>query len=148
MRRPTGAGRAGLAMLVLAFALLAGCGRKLPPIQPGSYPPPAVKDLAYQVRGEDIVLTWSVPRAQPEKDSPAAGFRVLRSRQTEPEAECVTCPPKFQEVGNLRPSGPDASDSMQFRDRLETGYHYQFKVRSYSDQGREGRDSNVVHLTF
>ena len=71
--------------------LLAGCGRKLPPIQPGTYPPPAVRDLAFQVRGEEVVLSWTVPAGSPDKDSPAVGFKVLRSRQTEQEvAECQT----------------------------------------------------------
>jgi hypothetical protein len=140
-------GRLAFALGLLAVAALAGCGRKLPPIQPGSYPPPAVKDLGYRMQGEEIVLTWTVPAAAPEKDSPAVGFKVLRSRQTEAEAECRSCPPKFQEVANVRPSGPVETGGMQYVERLEPGYRYQFKVRSYTALNREGRDSNVVHVT-
>ena len=104
--RTGGPVRIALALALAAVLLVAGCGRKLPPIQPGTYPPPAVKDLSYRIQGEEVVLTWTVPAAAPEKDSPAVGFKVLRSRQTEAEAECQSCPPKFQEVGNVRPSGP------------------------------------------
>jgi hypothetical protein len=144
--RPRHPGRLALVLALLALAVLAGCGRKLPPIQPGTYPPPAVKDLAFQIRGEEVVLTWAVPPDAPEKESPAVGFKVLRSRQTETEAECQTCPPKFQPIGDVRPSGPAVPGGMQYVDRLEPGYRYQYKVRSYSAVGTEGRDSNVVHL--
>jgi hypothetical protein len=136
-----------IALVLVAVLLLAGCGRKLPPIQPGSYPPPAVKDLGYRVQGEEIVLTWTVPAAAPEKDSPAVGFKVLRSRQTEAEAECLSCPPKFQEVADVRPSEPVETGGVQHVERLEPGYRYQFKVRGYTAINREGRDSNVVHVT-
>lgn len=139
--------RIAFALAVAAVLLAAGCGRKLPPIQPGSYPPPAVKDLGYRVQGEEIVLMWTVPAAAPEKDSPAVGFKVLRSRQTEAEAECQSCPPKFQEVANVRPSGPIETGDVQHVERLEPGYRYQFKVRGYTALNREGRDSNVVHVT-
>jgi hypothetical protein len=140
-------GRAGLVVALVLAAAIAGCGRKLPPIQPGSYPPPAVKDLVYQVRDEEVVLTWSIPAATSEKESPAAGFKVLRSRQTEAEAECTTCPPKFQAISDVRSPGPVTTAAMHYADRLEPGYRYQYKVRGYSAGGREGRDSNVVHLS-
>lgn len=134
-------------MLALLAALLAaGCGRKLPPIQPGSYPPPVVKNLSGAVRGAEAVLTWTVPSGDPDKDTPAVAFRVLRSRQTAEEAECATCPPVFQSIGELRPLQAAAGEPLQYTDRLEPGYRYQYKVRSISSLGREGRDSNVVHL--
>ena len=145
-RTPRACGPVRIALVLVAVLLLAGCGRKLPPIQPGTYPPPAVKDLGYRVQGEEVVLSWTVPAAAPEKDSPAVGFKVLRSRQTEAEAECLNCPPKFQEVANVRPFGPVETGGVQHVERLESGYRYQFKVRSYTALNREGRDSNVVHI--
>ena len=146
-RIPRACGAVRIALVLAAVMLLAGCGRKLPPIQPGSYPPPAVKDLGYRVQGEEVVLSWTVPAAAPEKDSPAVGFKVLRSRQTEAEAECLSCPPKFQEVADVRPSEPVETGGVQHVERLESGYRYQFKVRGYTAMDREGRDSNVVHVT-
>jgi hypothetical protein len=146
--RPRYPVRFALVLAAAAIAVLAGCGRKLPPIQPGTYPPPAVRDLAFQVRGEEVVLSWTVPAGAPDKDSPAVGFKVLRSRQTEQEvAECQSCAPRFQAVGDVRPMDPVESGAMQYVERLEPGYRYQYKVRSYSASNREGRDSNVVHLT-
>ena len=146
--RPRHPVRFALVLAAAAIAVLAGCGRKLPPIQPGTYPPPAVRDLAFQVRGEEVVLSWTVPAGSPDKDSPAVGFKVLRSRQTEQEvAECQSCAPKFQAVGDVRPTDPVESGGLQYVERLEPGYRYQYKVRSYSASNREGRDSNVVHIT-
>ena len=143
--------RALLVSVLVLVAAAGGCGRKLPPIQPGTYPPAAVKDLAFQLRDGDVVLTWSPPAATAEKDAPAVGFKVLRSRQTEEEAQCVTCPPPFREIGDVRasipPPGETAPRGLQYTDRIEPGYRYQYKVRSYSAVGKEGRDSNVVHVT-
>jgi hypothetical protein len=50
-------------------------------------------------------------------------------------------------VGDVRPAGPVGSGGMQYVERLEPGYRCQYKVRSYSALNREGRDSNVVHIT-
>ena len=143
--------RALLACALVLVAAAGGCGRKLPPIQPGTYPPAAVKDLAFQLRDGDVVLTWSPPATTADKDAPAVGFKVLRSRQTEEEAQCATCPPPFREIGDVRPPGPSPDAitprGVQYTDRIEPGYRYQYKVRSYSALGKEGRDSNVVHIT-
>jgi hypothetical protein len=135
-----------LVLALLSAVLAAGCGRKLPPIQPGSYPPPAVRNLSGAVLGVEAVLTWTVPPGDPDKDTPAVAFRVLRSRQTAEEVECATCPPVFSVIGELRPSQATAGAPLQYTDRLEPGYRYQYKVRTISSLGREGRDSNVVHL--
>jgi len=134
------------AILAVVFMLggVEGCGRKLPPIQPGTYPPPAVKDLAYELKDGELTLSWTTPAVQKEKESPAVGFKILRARQTSSEAECQTCTVRFQVVGDVRPAGKEPSERLQFQDRLESGYKYRYKVKGYTTPEAEGKDSNVV----
>jgi len=129
---------------VFVFGSLEGCGRKLPPIQPGTYPPPAVKDLAFEVQDGELILSWTVPAVQKEKESPPVGFKVLRARQTLAEAECQTCTVRFQVVGDVHVVGKEPAERLQFKDRLESGYKYRYKVRGYTTPEAEGKDSNVV----
>ena len=139
-----------LAMLLIGICLAnagVGCGRKMDPIRPGVYPPPAVRDLAYQINGSAIVLTWFVPVAQGEQEAPAAGFKILRARQTPAEAECQTCPVRFQVIGEVTARGRSAISRPGFRDKLEPGFTYRYKVKAYSSEGIEGKDSNVIVLT-
>jgi hypothetical protein len=132
-------------MAVLILGLPAGCGRKLPPIQPGTYPAPAVKDLSFEVQDAQLTLSWTVPAARNEKESPATGFKILRARQTLSEAECQTCSVRFEVIQDLPIAGKGTGERMQFQDRLEPGYKYRYKVRGYTAAGAEGKDSNVVH---
>jgi hypothetical protein len=136
-----------VAMAALLLVAPGGCGRKMPPIQPGTYPPPAVKNLAFEMRDDRLTLFWTAPVAKGEKESPAVGFRILRARQTASEAECQTCSVRFQTVGDVRLAGRDPSERLQFQDRLEPGYKYRYKVIGYSDARLDSKDSNVVHPT-
>jgi hypothetical protein len=131
-------------MAVFLIASLEGCGRKLPPIQPGTYPPPAVKDLTFEVKDDRITLSWTTPAVQKEKESPAVGFKILRARQTLSEAECQTCSAQFLVIGDVRVTGKEPGERLQFQDRLESGYKYRYKVRGYTTPEAQGKDSNVV----
>jgi hypothetical protein len=140
-------GRGALVLLgVLLLTLGGSCGRKLPPIQPGVLPPPAVADLSYEMHGSEIVLIWSLPAFRQDQESAAAGFKVLRARQTAAEAECQTCPAPFQTIGDVWASGKRPASRLRFRDALEPGFKYRYKLKSYSADGVFGKDSNEVTL--
>lgn len=138
---------AAIVAAVLLIGALDGCGRKMPPIQPGTYPPPAVKDLAFEVQDGLLTLFWTVPAAEKEreKENPAVSFKVMRARQTASEADCQTCSVRFQAVGDVRLAGRDPSQRLQFQDRLEPGYKYRYKVIGVSAAGVESKESNIVH---
>jgi hypothetical protein len=133
--------------LVFIIGALAGCGRKMPPIAPGAYPPPVVKNLTFELQEDQLTLFWPAPAVRSEKESPAVGFRVLRARQTASEAECRTCRLRYQEAGEVRLAGQDPSARLQFQDRLEPGYKYRYKIISYSADGLESRESDSVNPT-
>jgi hypothetical protein len=141
--------RAWLAAACLGLALLAGgCGRKMLPIQPGALPPPRVVDLRHQVQDGAVELSWSQPGFSPNNESAAAGFRVQRSRQTAAEAECRTCPAPFQTVADIPAAGRRPGSRVRFRETLEPGFVYRFRVQAYSADGVEGRESGVVVVSL
>jgi hypothetical protein len=138
---------AAMAAALLLISTWGGCGRKMPPIQPGTYPPPAVKDLAFELQDGLLTLFWTLPAAEKDRDkeNSAVSFKVLRARQTASEAECQACSVRFQTVGVVRLAGRDPSERLQFQDRLEPGYKYRYKVIGTSAAGVEAKDSNIVH---
>jgi hypothetical protein len=140
---------AAIAAATLLIAALHGCGRKMPPIQPGTYPPPAVKDLAFELKDDSLTLFWTMPAAetQRDKENAAVSFKILRARQTKSEAECQTCSVRFQAIGDVRLAGKDPSKRLQFQDRLEPGYKYRYKVVGTSAAGVDSKESNIVHPT-
>ncbi len=117
MRRPIPGTVFGV--LILLAAVLAGCGRKMPPIAPGAYPPPAVKQVSFERQQDRLTLFWTRPLARSEKESPAVGFRA----------------------------GQDPSERLQFEDRLEPGYDYHYQIISLSADGLESKESASVHPT-
>jgi hypothetical protein len=137
-----------VAAALLIVAVWGGCGRKMPPIQPGTYPPQAVKDLAFDVRDGLLTLFWRAPvEKEKDKENAAVSFKVLRARQTEAEAACQSCSVSFQMVGVVRLEGRDPSARLEFRDLLEPGYKYRYKVIGTSAAGVDSKDSNIVHPT-
>ena len=138
---------AAIGFLVLLCGALAGCGRKMSPIAPGAYAPPAVKNLTFELQEETLTLYWPMPVVRSPKESPAVGFKILRARQTASEAECRTCSVRYEVAGEVRSAGQDPSGRMQFQDRLEPGYTYRYKIVSISADGLESRESAVVHPT-
>lgn len=136
---------AGIGLLLAATG--SGCGRKLLPIQPGSLPPPAVVDLACEVRDGAVLLSWSVPKFDPAKESAPAGFKVLRARETAEEAECRTCPPRFQVIGDITAPARSPGSRMRFRDALEAGFKHSYKLQTYAADGVAVKDSSAVSVT-
>jgi hypothetical protein len=132
---------------LLAMSLIIGCGRKLPPIQPGALPPPVVVDLAYEVQGSAVLLSWSVPAFEPSKESAVARFKVLRARQSAKEAECRTCPPAFKVIADMAASAKASGSRMRFRDALEPGFINSYKLQSYANDGIAVKESNAVTVT-
>ena len=138
-------GRGAAVLLgVFLLGLVGSCGRKLLPIQPGVLPPPTVADLAYEIRGSEIILFWTLPAFRHDHESPAAGFKVLRARQTMAEAQCQTCPAPFQTIGDVSASGKTSASRLRFRDTLEPGFTYSYKLKPYTADEVAGKDSNVV----
>ena len=136
-----------LGVLVLLWGAVAGCGRKMPPIAPGAYPPPAVKNLTFELKDDQLTLFWPAPAVRSEKESPAVSFRILRARLTASETECLTCRVRYETAGEVRLAEQDPSGRLQFQERLASGYNVRYKIISLSADGLESKDSVIVYPT-
>lgn len=146
---------AGINMAVIIWmivvSMLSGCGKKAPPIPPRGDRPPKVLDLAYSISGNTIKLSWTIPKTSDKAKSPAIGFYIYRSQQSEIEADCPNCPIFFQKIGDVlvrsgAPGQPEAP--LVWTQTIEPGYRYIYKVKAFDDDGLAGRDSNVIDFRF
>ena len=132
-----------------AVAGVASCGKKGPPEPPKGNRPPRVRDLGYSTDKNSIKLTWTVPQTTAKAKNKAAGFLIFQSKQTAEDRECLSCPIKFTQIGDI-PAGTAGAGltPLVFTNDLEPGYRYIFKVKTYDDEGLVSRDSNYVDFLF
>jgi len=139
------AGRFSIKLLIAAMLIgicILGCGRKEMPSAPRQVPPQPVKDLRVRLTGNQVELVWSFSKALSGSE-PITGFGVFRA--SEPVSEsCSGCPFLFQRVADIPfLEGQDGASIMTYRDTIESGYRYRYKVICYST-GLTSKDSNVV----
>ncbi|MBW2514406.1 MAG: hypothetical protein JRE21_07530 [Deltaproteobacteria bacterium] len=130
----------GLIIPLMIFGV-SGCGIKGSPVPPAYAKPPAVSDLQFQVTGNRLDLTWSVPSKQPGDTPGIAGAKVFRLKRSLKNLPCRDCPKVFELMGRV----PARSGTMQFQDTVDNGFDYYYKVVLYDDGNHDGEDSNIVH---
>ncbi len=131
-----------IAALLLCMCIL-GCGRKAMPTAPQQVPPQPVTDLRLQSAGNQVELTWSFSKAQYGSE-PIKGFGVFRASESVSES-CDNCPFLFKRVAEIPfMEGSDGPTVLTYRDTIEKGYRYRYKVICYTTTGFASKDSNVV----
>ncbi len=136
---------AGLLLIISA----ASCGKKAPPRPPVEFELPVVDSLEKELKGPELNLTWPVPDWEGPGDIELDGFNVYRAK-AEQESTCETCPMRFTRVKMViidRLTDYPGS-YLEYREKLEEGFHYRYKVRAVSTDGTEGADSNVVKISY
>ena len=132
-----------LPLAACVLILISGCGRKGPPLAPRSLPPVSVTDLNVRLESRTAVLVWSVPTS-PDSEAPDA-YRIYRARSG-PES-CEGCPLMFQKIGVIHLSQADRPArglwTLTWRDEIEVGFRYVYKVTSLRGRDRMA-DSNLV----
>jgi len=131
-----------VAILFTLLFLMTGCGIKGSPVAPGYAKPPAVSNLQYQLEGNQLTLTWSVPPKRATDNYSFAGVKVFRLKQAPKNIPCRDCPLTF----TLSRKIPARSGSMQFQDTIDKGFAYYYKIVLYDAGNHDGEDSNIVHL--
>jgi hypothetical protein len=137
------------ALVGLSF-LWTGCGKKDPPRVPQRRLPPAVKDLSYAIDNQIVELSWTVQEADDRSASVPVGYKVFRSKLSAAEFDCEKCPIRFVEIGDvpiqMKRSGKSKPTRLRFKEVLEPGYRYIYKVIVYDEDGEGSKESNTVEF--
>jgi predicted small lipoprotein YifL len=142
----------GTLIVPLLLLALCGCGKKGALIAPETLVPAPITNLSLAQKGGFFQVSWSAPSKEQGgahlKD--LAGFLLFRRVLLPPNLDCDECAGAYAEraridldylketrkVGNL----------YLFDDHdLKEGVSYQYKIRSYSADGAQSRDSNRAH---
>jgi hypothetical protein len=134
-----------MALLLVAAALVSGCGKKAPPKLSDVEAPGGVDNLSVALEEDEIVLTWTAPDA--DAQSGPAGYHVYRSAEPAGEEACRGCPVLFRRVAKVPLAAqPSGGRPLIYRELAVPGTRYLFKVVSFDAAGRLGPDSNIVRI--
>ncbi|MGD1999556.1 MAG: hypothetical protein PVJ00_03245 [Desulfobacterales bacterium] len=145
----------GLRLVILSVLLIGlqfGCGIKDPPVPPPRYRPPAVTDLSYQLDGQALTLSWSVPETRDGDAADPVGCFVYMANQPLVNTDCPNCSEPFSPVADLQiqkdASGKILKRTMTYTGVLTQGFIYTYKIACYAPDGGLGADSNVVNVSY
>ncbi len=142
--------------IILVF-LLPGCGKKAPPIPPRQKPVPAVSDLKYNIDGEILTLTWTIPKGKEKVETATDGFIVYRYKRPISDSPCKNCPKLFQKMSDIpvditpeiKIDAPGyETKNIEYHEEVEKGFVYTYKVVLYTKSGAQSRDSNYINFNF
>jgi len=135
--------RRGIALVVLAAALAAGCGRKGPLRAPEDVQPAIISDLSASDTAAGIQLSWSRPRfyVDGERMSDLGGFTVERAVGSPAEMP-------FAPLARFEVSDRDRFRQISTFSHLDSdttvGTLYRYRVVSFTVDGYVSAPSNVV----
>lgn len=141
----------GMLPVVMGLVLLSGCGKKGALIPPEALAPAPVSDLALAQKGGRFQVSWSAPSKEEGgatlKD--LAGFQLFKRMLLPPAQDCETCPSAYSQLARIDLDylqGVRRVGNLFLVDDgdLKQGKSYQYKVRSFTTDGTQSRDSNVV----
>jgi predicted small lipoprotein YifL len=145
---------AAVVVSLLILSALTGCGKKGALIPPEALVPAPVSNLAVAQKSGFFQVSWSAPTKEQggRRLTDLAGFILFRRVLLPAELDCDECPGAYAEraritldyLGETRQVG----NLYLFDDHdLKESVSYQYKVRSFSVEGAESRDSNRAHRT-
>ena len=145
-------GRALLLAFALTLALCAGCGKKGPLLPPEALVPAPVADLTVAQKGSHFQVSWSAPGKQEggSRLRDLAGFLLFRRTLLPAGEDCDDCPGAYGQLARIDLDYPKAvrrSGNLFLYDdfELKKGSSYQYKLRSFTSEGTQSRDSNRAH---
>jgi len=142
-----GRGLIAIFSILLCIAVFpTGCGRKAPPVPPGKTMPPVVDDLSSSIDGDIIELAWTIPDEKGESASSLGGFIVYKSKTSLSDPVCKECPVLFKRIADIPVEEKNINKKTTYRETLEKGYRYIYKVTVYTKTGASGKDSNYIEF--
>ena len=143
-----------LALAALAL-VLAGCGKKGPLVPPEALVPAPVANLAVAQKGARFQVSWSAPGKQEGGATlrDLAGFLLFRRPLLPPAEDCDECPSAYRQLARIDLDYLQAvrrlGNLFIYDDsELKKGESYQYKLRSFSVEGAQSRDSNKARHRF
>ena len=137
---------ASILILLAAAVLTAACGKKAPPRPPSRETAPAtVGNLGKAISGDVLSLTWG-PVAKTAAEN-LAGFYVFRSKTRLTDSICPGCPILFERVAVVPFRAGAAPGPIEYREKLDSGYRYIYKVAAYTPGGVTGKDSDTIEFS-
>lgn len=139
--------------LLLAAALIAGCGRKAALIPPQQLVPVAISDLRYELAGDRVRLVWTSP-VKMESGEALDGIEAFEILRAEIPAEdyCEGCPVRFDRLvkldGMTLPADLEPRTVSYEETDLRAGYRYIYMVRSRAGWWYPSKDSNIVSFAW
>ena len=138
-----------VSILIALFILLPGCGKKAPPVPPRQKPVPSVSDLKYSIDGSILTLTWTIPKEKEGDKTAFDGFIVYRYKSPITNSPCKNCPKLFHKVADITFNAfGNEVKNIKYRDEVEKGFAYTYKVILYTKNGVSGADSNYVDFNY
>ena len=139
-------------LILILFAvvfLLPGCGKKGLPVPPRQKPVPTVSDLTYGIVGVILTLNWTIPKENEKVKTGLDGFMVYRYKRSVSDSACKNCPKLFQKVSDIPVNAPgNENKNIEYREEIEKGFLYTYKVVLYTKNGVSSADSNYVDFSF
>lgn len=138
-------------LAAIFFTYITGCGRKAPPVPPGTLRPQAIDDLSFRITPEGAVISWTIPEKNMD-GSPILtidGFILYRAEALI-EDFCKGCPPNFTSPLKIPFNiDPDNAGMMSYEDRtLQTGIIYTYEVRTSKGVFNISDPSNRIFLAW
>jgi predicted small lipoprotein YifL len=144
----------GTAVVFLILTTLCGCGKRGALIAPEALVPAPVTNLTVIQQGDHFQVSWSAPTKEQGgahlKD--LAGFILFRRVLLPADQDCEECAGAYAERARIDleylQDTRRVGSLYLFDDRdLKKELSYQYKVRSFSADGAQSRDSNKAHRT-
>ena len=137
-----------LAAVIAITIVFFGCGKKGPPAPPDREPLPKIANLKKEIQGNLLTLSWYIPGS----DGDHSGFVVHRSKNPLSNPVCKGCPILFKRVADI-PVNAGGDENFKknvatFRETLEKGFVYVYKVKRYTDTGGVSQDSDLIRFEF
>ncbi len=133
-------------ILICIVVFSPGCGRKAPPVPPGQARVPAVNDLSSSIDGDMLKLAWTIPDENRKIASDLGGFIVYKSKTSLSESACKECPVLFKRTADIPIEEKDINKKITYKETLEKGYRYIYKVTVYTNTEAVGKDSNYIEF--
>ncbi len=138
-------------LFIFALLLLYGCGRKAPPVPPGTLRPVAIKDLSCRFKPQGVELSWTVP-IRNHDGSPLVKIKEfhLFKAELDLENQCNGCPVSFGPPIRIPfEAKPEEARKVYYEDRtLREGKRYIYEVKTVKSWFVASDPSNRVEIVW